>query len=230
MTCIETISESRPNRVTNQGTPAAGMKTPRSNVGSSSRSASMSRTAWSQARSTAVVRGARARTRRQVAGPGRSTGRARRARCRPAWPAAGRALGHGQPAEAGVPDALRRRSRRRRRAARWRTAAAVRPGRPSRTSSRSEVAVVVDGPQLAARAEPAGVEAAAPDELARLDVEDVGEVRRDLDLDRQPDRPPAVVDDVEVLVDAAGHRPVERGSTGEWRGDRTDVVEQLRRS
>ena len=52
MHCIETTSESRPNRVTNQGTPAAGMKTPRPNDGSSSLSASMSRTAWSQARLT----------------------------------------------------------------------------------------------------------------------------------------------------------------------------------
>ena len=50
--CIDTISESRPNSVTNHGTPAAGMNTPRSNVGSSRRNDSRSRTAWSQARST----------------------------------------------------------------------------------------------------------------------------------------------------------------------------------
>src|SRR5215208_1430814 len=59
MHCIETTSESRPNRVTYHGTPAAGMNTPRPNAGSSSRSDSRSRTAWSHARATdtfAVVR------------------------------------------------------------------------------------------------------------------------------------------------------------------------------
>ena len=52
MPCIETMSESRPKSVTNHGTPAAGMNTPRSMVGSSSRSASRSRTACAHARST----------------------------------------------------------------------------------------------------------------------------------------------------------------------------------
>ena len=41
---MDTTRASRPNNVTNHGTPAAGMYTPRSNCGSSSRSASMSRT------------------------------------------------------------------------------------------------------------------------------------------------------------------------------------------
>ena len=72
-----------------------------------------------------------------------------------------------------------------------------------------EFAVDVRGPQLTRGSEPAGVDLATAHELAGLDVEDVGEVGLDLDLDRQPDRPPAVVDDVVVLVDAAGHGPVE---------------------
>ena len=52
MPIIETISASRPNRVMNHGTPAAGTYTPRSNVGSSRRSASMSSTDRSHARRT----------------------------------------------------------------------------------------------------------------------------------------------------------------------------------
>src|SRR5439155_20619095 len=42
-----------------------------------------------------------------------------------------------------------------------------------------------------------------------LDVEDVGEVRLDRNLDRQAHCAPAVVDDVEILMDAAAEAPVE---------------------
>ena len=63
MPCIETTSESRPKRVTNHGTPAAGMKTPLAKVGSSSWSEVMSIWAWSHARRT-VWFGVSRRTRR----------------------------------------------------------------------------------------------------------------------------------------------------------------------
>ena len=42
-----------------------------------------------------------------------------------------------------------------------------------------------------------------------LDVEDVGEVGFDCDLDRQPHRPAGVVDDVVVLVNAAAKGSVQ---------------------
>ena len=42
-----------------------------------------------------------------------------------------------------------------------------------------------------------------------LYVEDVGEVRLDRDLDRQAHHPPAVVDDVVILVDAAAEGAVQ---------------------
>jgi hypothetical protein len=70
------------------------------------------------------------------------------------------------------------------------------------------------------------MEAAAPNQLVGLDVEQVREVGGDLDLDRQPDRARSVVDDVVVLVDAAGHRPVEADRQG-VAGDRADLVEQV---
>ena len=69
-------------------------------------------------------------------------------------------------------------------------------------------------PELAARPEPAGVDDAAADERVGPDVEDVGEVRFDRDLDRQPDRAAGVVDDVDVLVDAARHGPVDADRPG----------------
>ena len=50
---------------------------------------------------------------------------------------------------------------------------------------------------------------AAPDDRVAPDVEDVGEVRIDGDLDRQPDRPPGVVHDVEVLVNALADGSVD---------------------
>ena len=81
-----------------------------------------------------------------------------------------------------------------------------------------ELAMDVGRPQLARRAEPARVDLAAADEPAGLDVEDVGEVGLDLDLDRQADRPPPVVDDVVVLVDAARDRPVDAQTRGCVRG------------
>ena len=93
-----------------------------------------------------------------------------------------------------------------------------------------EIAVVVDRPQLPARAEPARVEAAAADELARLHVEDVGEVGRDLDLDRQPDRAPAVVDDVDSPRGCRRRRSGRARIDRECRGTGPDVVEERRRS
>ena len=72
-----------------------------------------------------------------------------------------------------------------------------------------EVVVDVGRPQLASRAEPARVQLATAHELALLDVEDVGEIRQDRDLDRQPDGPRGVVDEVVVLVDAIGDGPVQ---------------------
>ena len=67
--------------------------------------------------------------------------------------------GDRQPLQAGVPDALRRRSWRRRRAGRWRTAAASRPCSTAMISSRRKSPFVVRRPELAARPEPAGVDA-----------------------------------------------------------------------
>jgi hypothetical protein len=72
-----------------------------------------------------------------------------------------------------------------------------------------EGGVLVRRPQLAAGPEPARVDDAAPDQGVGADVEDVGEVRLDRDLDRQADGPASVVGDVEVLVDAARDRPVD---------------------
>ena len=75
MPCIETTSESRPKRVTNHGTPAAGMKTPLANVGSSSWSEAMSSWAWSHARRT-VWLGVSRRTRRSCGWPWSGNGSA----------------------------------------------------------------------------------------------------------------------------------------------------------
>ena len=72
-----------------------------------------------------------------------------------------------------------------------------------------EFAIDVGRAELAGRPEPLGVEDTAPDELTGLDVEDVGKIRRDLDLDGEPDRAPSVVDDVVILVNPAGHGPVQ---------------------
>ena len=66
---------------------------------------------------------------------------------------------------------------------------------------------------------------AAADERVGPDVEDVGEVGFDRDLDRQPDRAAGVVDDVEVLVDAARHRPVDADAQG-VAVDEAGVVEE----
>jgi hypothetical protein len=89
-----------------------------------------------------------------------------------------------------------------------------------------EIAVDVGGPQLASRAIPAGVDLAAADELPALDVEDVGEVGFDRDLDRQPHDAPGVVDDVVVLVDATRDRPVDPDPEAVT-GDDPVPVEQL---
>ncbi len=89
-----------------------------------------------------------------------------------------------------------------------------------------EVAVDVLRPELAAGAEPAGVQLTAADEGIAPDVEDVGEVGVDLDLDRQPDRAAAVVDDVEVFVDAARDGPVE-ADRERVALDLPDVIEKL---
>jgi len=72
-----------------------------------------------------------------------------------------------------------------------------------------EVAVRIDGPELAAPAIPACVELATPHELLRADVEDVGEVRLDGDLHRDPDRAARVAGEVVVLVHATGDRLVD---------------------
>ena len=88
-----------------------------------------------------------------------------------------------------------------------------------------EVAIDVSRAELATGAEPARVELAASNERIPPDVEDVGEVRLDRDLDRQPNRPASVVDDVDVLVDPARDRSIhpdrERVAV-----DLPDVVEQ----
>jgi hypothetical protein len=72
-----------------------------------------------------------------------------------------------------------------------------------------ERAVCVRRSELAPRAEPPGVHLPTADEAVAPDVEDVGEVRDDGDLDREADRPTRVVDDVEVLVHALVDGPVE---------------------
>ena len=92
-----------------------------------------------------------------------------------------------------------------------------------------EVAVDVDRAQLLAGGRPAGVDRPPADDAAALDVEDVREVRGQLDLDRQVDRAPRVVHDVEVLVDAAADRPVEADREAVAR-DRPVAVEQAARS
>ena len=184
MPCIETTSESRPNRVTNQGTPAAGMKTPLANVGSSSWSEAMSSWAWSQARRT-VWFGVSRRTRRSCGWPWSGNGPAtalhasvlgrrfelvsgsqRRQVCQ--TPFGGDLGDEHEPAVGELRLAV----------------GAVRLD----DQLAHEVAVDVGRPQLARRAEPARVDLAAADEPAGLDVEDVGEVGLDLDLDRQADR------------------------------------------
>ncbi len=89
-----------------------------------------------------------------------------------------------------------------------------------------EVAVDVRRAQLAGGSEPSRVDLAAADKLTRLDIEDVGEVGLDLDLDREPDGPPTVVDDVVVLVHTAGHGPVDPEGDG-LAGHDPVAIEQL---
>ncbi len=88
-----------------------------------------------------------------------------------------------------------------------------------------EVAVDVVRAELAPGAEPARIELAAPDERIPPNIEDVREVGLDRNLDRQPNRPAGVADDVDVLVDPARHRSIhpdrERMAV-----DPADVVEQ----
>ena len=109
-----------------------------------------------------------------------------------------------QPAQAGVPDALGRDLGDEHEGGRSHTADGCRIDRRATTSSRTK-SRLIRRPKFTLRAEPAGVDLAAPDEAAVLDVEDVGEVGFDLDIDRQSDRPRAVVDEVVVLVDTTRH-------------------------
>ncbi len=73
----------------------------------------------------------------------------------------------------------------------------------------AEVVVRVRRAQLAPGAEPAGIQLASPDDLTSLDVEDVGEVRHDRDLDRESNGPGREVLEVVVLVDAVRDRAIE---------------------
>ena len=205
-TASTTMSESRPKRVTNQGTPAAGMKTPRSNVGSSSRSASMSWMAWSHARPTPMFDVARATVGSRLQRPGRIAlvghGRARQGGRAP------RRTGQWQPANTGVPRLARRD-----------TGDEDEPpvgelgGRVGLLDRQhelaSELAIDIGRAQHPPGAVPARVDPAAADQPIGVDVEQVGEVGIDLDLDRQVDLAPGEVRDVVVLVDAAGDGPVK---------------------
>ena len=65
-----------------------------------------------------------------------------------------------------------------------------------------EVAVGVGGVQLAALLVPFGVDVTAPHELVVLDLEEVGEVGAQRDLEMEPDGVEAVVGEIEILVDA----------------------------
>ena len=89
-----------------------------------------------------------------------------------------------------------------------------------------EVAVRVGRPELAPAREPARVHGSASDDGAGPDVEDVREVRLQLDLDHQANGPAGVVDDVDVLVHPAGHRAIEPDRQRlAW--DRAHAVEQV---
>ena len=134
-------------------------------------------------------------------------------------------IGQWQPAQTGVPDALGRDLGDEHEPAVGELRRAVRPFGLEHQFAH-ELTVDVGRPELASRAEPAGVDLAAADQPAGLDVEDVGEIGLELDLDRQADRPPPVVDDVVVLVDATGDRPVEPDGEA-VAGDDAVAVEQL---
>src|SRR4029079_13992053 len=55
----------------------------------------------------------------------------------------------------------------------------------------------------------AGIQLPSPDDLTSLDVEDVGEVRHDRDLDRESNGPRREVLEIVVLVDAVRDRAIE---------------------
>ena len=146
---------------------------------------------------------------------GTSLGAAARRRCSRASPAAATSrLGDRQPAQAGVPGALRRQIRATKTSLPFAycggASALSTPMISSRRNGRSRSEVL----SSRARPEEPGVDDAAADERVRPDVEDVGEVRFDRDLDRQPDRAAGVAGDVEVLVDAARHGPVDADRPG----------------
>ncbi len=138
-------------------------------------------------------------------------------------PAAVRA-GQRQPLQAGVPDALRRDP-----GDEDEPAVGVLGRRIGLLDGDDELAperrVDVRRPKVAARPEPAGVDLAAPDELVPADVEDVGEIGVDRDLDRQANRAAGVVHDVEVFVDTAADGPINADGQ-RLAVDRAGVVEE----
>src|SRR3954466_2214357 len=73
-----------------------------------------------------------------------------------------------------------------------------------------EVTIGIRDPELARRVVPLGLDAPSANELVRLDLEQIGEIRTESDLEVESDRTQAVIVDVEVLVNPFSDRATER--------------------
>src|SRR5215472_6871815 len=69
---------------------------------------------------------------------------------------------------------------------------------------------------MLARRGPVRRNPAAAHDAVRLHLENIGKIAADWDLELEGDRLHAVIDDVEVLVQAAADRPADREAQGAW--------------